>query len=167
MIARSRFKLWSLLPVALVIPVSYMLVWLVTSFYSNTQRPTVSPTVVPVLIIIFFLFVWIWLIFGELRTKVLKVWMNEDGIMVRNFFGVGTRKTYTWDKFDGYVTSLLPSRYGVYEYLYLVKGRRKVIKISEYYHRNYIELKEEIAKHTTDLKTEKYSLWREIKEVFL
>ena len=66
--------------------------------------------------------------FGELRTKVIAVTIDEASIIVRSFIGIGPNKLFALDEFDGFTTSLLESNYAEYEYLYLMKGNKKKVK---------------------------------------
>ncbi len=114
-----------------------------------------------------FALVSIWLIFGELRTKVVKIEIDEKGISLSNYCGLGTKKVYTFSDFDGFETTLLPSKYNTYESLYLISNGKKVIKLSEYYHSNYADLKATLAKSLQYLGQKRFSLTREIKEIFV
>ncbi len=93
------------------------------------------------LITAFFLFIWIWMFFGELKSKIVSVDMDCDSIRIKKFLGVGTLKEYQIDEISGFKTSTLRSKGGAYEYLYLMVDNKKIGKISEYYHRNYKDLK--------------------------
>ncbi len=85
--------------------------------------------------------VWIWIVFGELRNKTITINITEDKIYIRGFMGIGPQKKYYLNSLDGFVTSNLPSLYNNYEYCYLIQNGRKVAKFSEFYHRNYHEIK--------------------------
>ena len=117
-------------------------------------------------ILLLFLFILIWLVYGELRTKAIKVKINSNNVIVKNFMGMGTGKDYGFKEFDGYRISILPSEYKEYEYLYLFIGQKKVIKISQFYHSNYDELKSSLTSKTKNLGEEPFSIIREIKEIY-
>ena len=85
---------------------------------------------------------------------------------MRRFLGLGHVKVYNFSEFEGYKISILPSESQEYEYLYLLINRKKVIKISQFYHSNYSEIKEVIVKKTKNLGKESFSLITEVKEIF-
>jgi len=50
---------------------------------------------------------------------------------------------YAFTGFTGYTISHLPNYYGdSSEYIHIIKGTKKVISISAFYHKNYQELKD-------------------------
>lgn len=119
------------------------------------------------LVLAFFIFIWVWLVFGELRTKVIKVEIDEIQITVSNFLGFGARKHYALDQFDGFETALLPSAYDAYEYLYLIENGKKIVKLSQFYHSNYADLKCNLMNKVKNLGQKKFSFLQEIKEFFI
>jgi len=117
---------------------------------------------------VFFIFAWIWLVFGELRTKVVSVDIGYDNFIVKGYFGFGTPKTFYFNDVEGYRTSILPASLVVYEYLYVISGGKKVIKLSQFYHKNYEELKAAIiGSNIKYLGFEDFSYGRELKEIFI
>lgn len=113
------------------------------------------------------LFSTVWLIFGELRTKATVVKINSDNIILSKFLGAGTEEEFSFDYFDGFAIAILPSRGKAYEYLYLMTGNKKAIKLSEFYHKNYYELKQEISKNSKFLGNRRFSYLAELKEIFI
>ncbi|HLV47292.1 MAG TPA: hypothetical protein VKY32_09675 [Flavobacterium sp.] len=107
-----------------------------------------------------------YLVFGELRTKYINVELNKNEIIVKRFFGLKAER-YRVSDIEGWKYSLLPSRGGTYEYLYLYKNNKKQIKISEFYHKNYKQLKSEIQAQYKSLGYEKFSYLDELKEIFI
>lgn len=110
------------------------------------------------------LFTWIWLVFGELRTKVIEVTIDNNTIEKRNYLGLNQK--YNFKDFDGFQTSILTSKGETFECLYLVKDSQKIIKISEAYHKNYDELKNLIGVKSKELGEIKFSYIDELKEIF-
>ncbi len=110
------------------------------------------------------LFTLIWLVFGELRTKIISVTIDHQYIEKKNY--LGWYQKYHFKDFDGFETSILVSKGASHEYLYLVKNNRKIIKISEAYHKNYNELKNRISLHSKDLGEVQFSYIDELKEIF-
>lgn len=111
-----------------------------------------------------FLFTWIWLVFGEFRTKLIEVSLNKTEIEKKNYLGL--KRKYNYKDFDGYQTSSLTSKGQSFEYLYLIKNNQKIVKITEYYHKNYYDLKNEISTHLRDLGEIKFRYIDELKEIF-
>ena len=163
MYLQSKFRFWAFLPVGLLLLVTGLLAVVAEKLLSKQNIPSLGISVFLAL----FIFVWIWLVFGELRTKVIKVQINNSEILVGNFFGMGAKNRYDISQFDGFETSLLPSKYDTYEYLYLIKNGKKVVKISQFYHRNYTDLKKAVTENIQNLGQRNFSLLREIKEIFV
>lgn len=113
---------------------------------------------------VLFLFIWIWLVFGELRTKIIKITIFDNQVQKKNYFGL--KQKFDFNYFDGFQTSILRGKGENHEYLYLVKDKRKVIKISETYHKNYFELKKRIATNLDNLGKIQFSYLDELKEIF-
>ena len=113
---------------------------------------------------VLFVFTLVWLVFGELRTKIIEVLIDNYHIENRNYLGL--RIKYNFKDFDGFQTSILTSKGESFEYLYLIKDNRKIIKISEAYHKNYDELKNIIKLNLKDLGEIKFSYIDELKEIF-
>jgi hypothetical protein len=160
---KSKFRPWALLPPVLVLLFSFLLGLIVTVSF---QPKVDSSSFASFFAILLFVFALLWLVLGELRTKEIKVTIDGDKIKVRNFLGAGVTKFYRFDEVDGFKTSILPSRQGDYEYLYLIKNNRKIVKLSQFYHRNYKELKQIIAAKTTDMGFEEFSYSKEFREIF-
>ena len=161
----SKFTWWVLLP-AFVSIILFITIFITANkgliFFSLD-----TPLFFKMFFIIFFIYLLIMLISGELRIKAIKIIINDSYLVKRGFIGVGIRKTYFFDRLDGYKTSIISSRSGSYEYLYIMKGNKKVVKLSEFYHSNYKDLKRElIKKGIRNLGVENWNLLRETKELF-
>ena len=163
MVLKSKFKLRIFFPIALLV--------LITGFIIISSKLILNDiknaTLIVYLVIAFSIFLWIWLFFGELRTKVIKITIEEHEIIVSNYFGLQAKKVYLLSGFDGFKTSLMPARYQTYEFLYLMANDKKVIKLSGYYHKNYDDLKARLSLSLKDLGDEKFSLFSEVKEIFV
>jgi hypothetical protein len=110
-----------------------------------------------------FAFTLAFLVLGEARQKIIKISIDSNSISKINLFGL---KKYNFRDFDGFQTSFISSKNGTYEYLYLVRNNKKVIKISEQYHKNYFEIKSIITEKSKFLGEIKFSYWDELKEIF-
>jgi hypothetical protein len=162
---KSRFRFFAYLPPLLLFPLGAGIVNYI-SFVKSKPVPIPPSQWLPLIIILSF--TMIWLFWGEFRTKIIKVAIDGDAISVRRFGGLGIKKTYSFSEFDGFVTSLQPyGALGVMEYLYLMKGKRKVIKLSQFYHKNYAELKAAIHEKSKYLGDGDFSFIDELKEIFV
>jgi hypothetical protein len=160
---RSKFRLWALLPATLTILVTGLLYFIFSKgIFNSIENP---PTAVYVFTGVF-LIVWTWLVFGELRTKAISVTLDNDLITTSNFLGLGGKRIFDLTEFDGFTTSLLPSKGGTYEYLYLIKDNKKVIKLSEFYHKNYFELKHVLSKRVKFMGNKPFNMLTELKEIY-
>lgn len=80
--------------------------------------------------------------------------------------GLGPSCQTMFGEFNGYATTIQHSRVAKYEYLYLVNKNKKEIIISEFYHQNYLELKNEISKKIEFLGNKPVNIISEIKGIF-
>lgn len=104
----------------------------------------------------------VWLIFGEIRTKMVLIIIDKTHIYRTNIFGL---TKYNFKDFDGFETSLVISRTGSHQYLYMLKEGKREIIITEFHHKNYYNLKEEINKHVLNLGDKPYSYLKSFKEI--
>jgi hypothetical protein len=161
---RSKFKYTAYLVGLLAIVFSFLLIGV---FSRNALNPNM-PLGFFLIACMFFLFVWIWIFFGEVRTKAIAVNLEYDSLTVKRYLGLGIPKVYNLDKITGFKVSILSSRSGSYEYLYLIVGDRKIVKLSEFYHSNYKGLKSYIiAMEIKNLGFERFSNRQELKDIFM
>jgi hypothetical protein len=160
---KSKFSLWVLLPVTLTV-LSSGLLYII--FKLVLKPPMENPPTAVYVFTGIFVFTWIWLVFGELRTKAIFIKIDNNTLKAKGFLGLGYAKQYSFNEFDGISTSILPSRWGTYEFLYLIKDNKKVIKISEYYHKNYFEMKQSLISQCKYLGEKRFNFFVEIKEIF-
>lgn len=117
-------------------------------------------------LIFFYLLVFIWLVFGELRTKAVAVKITDNEIFKKGYLGLGMTKQFQFGECSHITSLVLTSNYGSYEYLYLWKDNKKVVKLSEYYHRNYSELKNQLISKVEYSGEVPFIMYEEIKEIF-
>lgn len=160
---KSKFTYSSYFLLVLICVFGYLIYIIVPVFFNNPfYDGKLFPKIfVPSLVI----FSFVYLLIGELRTKVIIVEIEKDEIRIKRFFGIKV-ETYKISEISGWKYSHLTSRGGTYEYLYLIKNERKIIKISQFYHKNYSQLKNEIKIKLKCLGYEKFSLIDEFKEIF-
>ena len=162
-IMKSKFSYKALLTISLIVALSCCLIGFVNFIYNKPVRPPILH-IIPVAL--FFSLILGWLFFGEFRTKTIKVIFENDKIIIKNYGGLISGKSYSYSEIDGFKISFLPSGSGFYEYLYILKNGRKIAKLSAWYHKNYFDLKEYLKSKTKDLGEERFSYWDEIKESF-
>ena len=117
-------------------------------------------------LILFLTFTLAWLFFGEFRSKMIKVVIGSDFLIVKKYGGLSTGKRYSYSNIDGFKISILRSATTDNEYLYLIQANKKIAKISDFYHKNYRALKGELKTKLKDLGIEKFSYVQELKETF-
>lgn len=160
---KSKFTIKSYLVLILSLSFLCILCIVVPTFFNDTYyEDKLFPKIfVPGITI----FAFIYLVFGELRTKCIIIELNKNEIIVKRFFGLITER-YNGSEIEGWKYSLLSSQGGTYEYIYLYKSMKKRIKISEFYHSNYNEIKSEIQAQYKPLGYENFSYLDEFKEIF-
>lgn len=158
---QSKFKLNALLP---LIP-AVVVLWLLYEL-RGVLMPFDKLGFIVYLCLSLFLFILIWVFFGELRTKALVITIDGDIIRASNFFGLGFSKKYSLQQVTGFKTSVLATTTSSYEYLYLMMNNKRIISISEFYHSNYSQMKQYIIAKVPDLGYESFNLLREIKKIF-
>jgi hypothetical protein len=95
------------------------------------------------------------------------VTIYHDKILKRSFLGIGPKTEFRIDQLTGYRTSTISSKTGDFEYLYLIDNKKKVIKLSSFYHKNYLVIKSSLLRNRIkNLGTEYPSLIRETIETF-
>jgi hypothetical protein len=161
--AKSRFTVRIFLPLILSVFLPGM-VWLILA--EALTNSSFSLLLVFTVVIIILIFIWTWLVFGELRTKAISVIINENSVSIKGFIGLGSTRKFDLYAFDGFTTSILTSNSGSYEYLYLMKDKKKIVKISEFYHKNYLEMKQCVSIKMRYMGEIPFSLSEEFKEVF-
>ena len=160
---KSKFSLWVTMTFFVVVILSAVN-YLIFSKILLADDSNISFGVLLFIGILFF--TWIWLVFGELRTKIIKVTIESKLLSIKKIGGIGRKVQYELDEFEGYKTCLLPSKYKTYEYLYLIKNGKKKMKISQFYHSNYSEMKIELRKSIKFLGQENFNYITELREIF-
>ena len=73
------------------------------------------------------------------------------GIFVKSFWGLGPQKWYAMNELTGFQTSVITSKAGKFEALYLISNNIKVGKFTQLYHSNYHEILEFAKQNLKDL----------------
>lgn len=160
---KSKFTFKSYILPILICGFAFLIPKIVPTFFNNPYyEDKLFPKIfVPAITI----FTFIYLLAGELRTKMIKLEIDKNDIIIRRFFGLKT-ETYKFSEIEGWKYSHLTSSGGTYEYIYLYQNDKKIIKISEFYHKNYFQLKNEIEAKFNYIGYEKFSFIDELKEAF-
>jgi len=159
---KTKFTFKAFLPALLLIPFLYLIIIVIPRIIitENYNTPLFPRIFIPSILIFSFL-----IVFGELRTKCIIITINKNDIIVKKFFGLLT-KTYKFSEIEGWKYSHLTGKGGTYEYLYLYKDGMKVIKMSQFYHKNYFQIKNYIQGNFKYLGYEQFSYIDEFKEIF-
>ena len=83
---------------------------------------------------------------GELRTKIGDVEIDKNFIVVATYFGLAVPNRYELKNIDYFNISVVYSKGGSYEFIILSQNNKSVIFISQYYHKNYFEMKNILRK---------------------
>jgi len=158
---KSKFSVKIFIPVIILIPLLFGMGTFIVVAFNDTSLFSVG---LPLMVLP--VFVLLWLIFGELRTKVISADLEYDHIIIRRYCGFAAPVTFYYADLDGFNTSILSSASGGNEYLYLMKDGKKVAKFSDFYHKNYSEMKETLPDSLKDLGYMNFSYWQEVKEIF-
>jgi hypothetical protein len=161
----SKFSIKAFLPILCFVSLISLLGFYILNAFFQSNTPIRRGTI-PIPIFSLLSFTVLWLFFGEIRTKMIKVKLEESYLTIRRFGGIGPPDKIFYSSIDGFKISILHSRGGSNEYLYLMKGNRKIGKISDFYHKNYDTLKKKIATLIIDLGYEEFNYWDELKESF-
>lgn len=161
---KTKFTIKSIFTVPILFGLVYAMISVLPSIFTD---PYYDDKLFPKIFLPGILvFSFIAIFFGEIRTKYISVEINTDEIIEKRFLGL-QMKSYRCSEIEGWKYSHLPSKGGTYEYLYLYKDGRKIIKISEFYHRNYADVKSYVKTQFRDLGYEKFSYFDELKETFM
>jgi hypothetical protein len=162
---KSKFSFAGYLPVILGFALAVLMAGFIVLVVNKMMSP---PDLRSLPLILILSFTLVWLFWGEFRTKMIKIAINGDIISVNRFGGLGKTRTYLLSEFDGFKTSRQSyGARGILEYLYLMNGGQKTIKLSEAYHKNYQDLKAAIQPKVKDLGYEQFSFLDELKEIFV
>ena len=158
----SRFRLTVIAPIIALLASSILVAILVYQLLFKDGGAEIA--------VIVFLCVatltWILIFWGEFRRRVLVIRIENHDISAASYFGFGKTNKYTLSDFDGFITVIMPSEYRKYEYLFLMKDNSRVITVSEFYHKNYAELKQAIASTVRNLGEREFKFGREFRNLF-
>jgi hypothetical protein len=116
------------------------------TFESVNHNDHSAMTVLFVVFVAVFILLWFLFVFTELKNKAVVLEISAANLIVKNFLGFGSKKIYAWSEFNGFTTKELEAESGSFEYLYLQHPQKRIV-ISQYYYKNYQQLKQEISKY--------------------
>lgn len=77
----------------------------------------------------------------EFIKHLIHIELTEREIIIRKYIGLGSKTRFPWDELDGFEITERTSRSEKYEVLHVKKGKKIVIRISQFYIENYVEIK--------------------------
>ena len=104
--------------------------------------------------------------FIELKDKIIAIKFDENGIKIKRFCGVNNATFIDDKQIDGFHNSIVTTKYDRYNYIYLMKGNKKIAKISNQYHVNFGDLSREIEKKYKNLGFINSNSISELKDMF-
>lgn len=159
---KSKFTIKTYIALLLLFAVIFAIIKVIPPFFNN---PYYDDKIFPKIFVPSILILTLLLLVGELRTKIVMIKIENNQFEIKKFFGLKV-ETYKFSEIKGWKHSLQTAKGGTYEYLYLYRNDKKIIKLSEFYHKNYANLKNEIANRIKHLGYEPFSLIDEFKEIF-
>ncbi|MEI8202320.1 MAG: hypothetical protein WCH34_04875 [Bacteroidota bacterium] len=103
------------------------------------------------------------LILHEIRTKIIVLLITKNKIEVKSWL---TKKIiFDFKEIDGFQTRIVKGKLEKFEYLYLFKNNKKILTLSQTYHKNYFDLKSKINEECKNLGVTKFGTIKEIIEV--
>ena len=118
--------------------------------------------ILPILYLIFVIYFWL----TEFRTRAQKIEIQNEKIIIQEYFGLGKHRIFELKNLEGFNMSIQPSKSGSYEYIFIIRKGKRIASISEFYHTNYAEMKSAIEKKIKNLGQTDYKFKQEYKEMF-
>lgn len=119
-------------------------------------------------IIFFVLLAVIWIVFvwGELRLKAIRIVFMKNAIETVSFLGLGRKLSFNNNGITGYKLMLEPAWPLPNECIILFSNEKEVLRISQFYFRNYELMKARITGAYKDLGREKFSTIKALTAIF-
>lgn len=157
---KSRFRFTAWMSLSLFLLITMMMAVVVYGLLHNIDD------FLPLTIGLFFVLLIWWLMLFELRKRACRVFISPEQIGASSIFGFVGKSSYALSEIDGFKTIIFPSKYGQYEYLFLMKDNARIMVISQYYHKNYAELKAVISRRLKFIGNEPFHFSKELAEFF-
>lgn len=115
--------------------------------------------------VVILLFFVVFIIFIELNDKIIAIKFEQNDIKINRFCGIKNPVFIDNKEIEGFHNSIVTTKYGSYNYIYLMKGNKKIAKISDQYHKNFKELSSEIEKRYKNLGLINSNFISELKDI--
>ncbi len=116
--------------------------------------------------VVLLLFFVVFIIFIELKDKIIAITFEQNSVIINRFCGLKNPVFFDDKEIEGFHKSIVTTKYGRYNYIYLMKGNKKIAKISNQYHKNFGDLSSEIEKRYKNLGFINSNLTSELKDMF-
>ncbi len=162
-IQESVFSNWVIIPVFFSLITTLLLP--ATSWYILTSNDAFD-IIGGAIAFLFELAIWIVMVWGELRLKALRIYFKTNSIEIRPFLGLGKKTLYSYNEISGFTIGLQPAYPLPYEYITLIGNKKRILRISQFYFRNYKEIKLLVIEKFENYQIQKFSLRKLIAEIF-
>ena len=155
-ISDFKWRIWVTLLLALV----FVTIFLQCAIHFDSSFTAPEGGIIVLFIIVFV----IWMLFYDIRTKIISVVFEEGVMSVKRWLGFGREKQYLLEEITGYMTSVLRGRAGDYKIIYIISEDNKVAKISEFYHANFTEIETFITIHLKNIGKINTDIFSEVRD---
>lgn len=100
-------------------------------------------------LLVFIMVVYFW--FSIVRTRIHKVIIEKNNIIVKWHYGLGKAIGYNFNKLDGFVVLFESGKLGISESLFILENGKRVVCVCCYYVSNFDNLKLVLKENLTDL----------------
>ena len=87
----------------------------------------------------------------EFIKHLIHIELTEREIIIRKYIGLGSKTRFPWGELDGFEITVRTSRSGEYEVLHVKIGEKNVIRISQFYIENYVEIKRMVMNKRSEI----------------
>ncbi|MGE6353617.1 hypothetical protein ACQKCJ_07020 [Flavobacterium sp. NPDC079362] len=140
MIVNSKFKISPILLISILSILPFLAIYI---YVISPQESVAFPLVV------FMIIVYFW--FALVRTRVHKVIIEKNNIIVKRYYGLGRSIAYDFSKLDGFVVLFESGKLGVSESVFILEKGKRVVCICSYYLSNFNDLKLVLKENLNDL----------------
>jgi len=112
---------------------------------------------------VIFIVVFGLILLHQIKTKLVTIIIKEDSIEITDWFK--KINVFKLSEIKGFETRIEKGKLESYEYLYLIKNGKRIATISQTYHENYVELKNNLKQKFKNLGVSQFGLISEIKEI--
>lgn len=74
-------------------------------------------------------------------NHLIRIELTEREIIIRKYFGLTSKTSFLWEELNGFEITVRTSRSEKFEVLNVIKDKKIVIRISQFYIENYGEIK--------------------------